>query len=320
MKTIDNKEEWFSDLLLEGTNILHRIKYINDTYRSDFRDGTKSLDYITNIKRRYGLWRADIQEGLSEHKIDQILTAFFWRPDGVKWMEGGHDYDSVTSQESQEILNKIYEQTEIKLDKLSDLAKIISSSELNETGERSIHKKSKGEKAHLYKFPYKLPAGTRWENFIIKFEDNENIVIKVNRYKHNTSYKEMGLVGGGNNPDHSKAWNFLMVLAKLNGEITIKDPEARAKYKKQKEFLSNSLREYFSLDYDPFYPYKSSLEKGGNSYKIKLTLIPPNPDNGHQGVPEDQEDQEDKEDKDDLGIKSYLDEQAPQIYEKDGIE
>jgi uncharacterized protein Veg len=46
------------------------------------------------------------------------------------------------------------------------------------------------------------------------------------------------------------------VLAKVGGELTPKDPEARDKYKKQKEFLAKTLQDYFTLDYDPFYPYQ----------------------------------------------------------------
>lgn len=132
------------------------------------------------------------------------------------------------------------------------------------------------------KFPYKLPKGTEWKNFIIKFIDNENVFIKVNKYKHTANYLEMGFVGRGKNPVPSVAWIFLKVLARLNGEIQIKDKEASDKYKKQKEQLSNILASYFSIDYDPFFPYKSSQEKKGNSYRIKIVLIPPPEENDMQ--------------------------------------
>jgi len=157
-----------------------------------------------------------------------------------------------------------------------------------------------------FKFPHKLPAGTIWENFTIKFFDSENIFIQVKQFKHEASYKEMGFVGKGNNPNPSETWTFLKVLAQVNGELTLKDPKARDKYKKQKELLAKSLQDYFSLDYDPFYPYHSSSEKEGNSYKIKITLISP---------PAVKETPKTKEETDDLGLKEYLDEQAPQMYE-----
>ncbi|MFH1866582.1 MAG: RNA-directed DNA polymerase, partial [Patescibacteria group bacterium] len=161
-----------------------------------------------------------------------------------------------------------------------------------------------------HKFPHKLPAGTIWENFTIKFLTNEAVSIQVKQFQHNVSYKDMNWVGKGNNPRPSKVWAFLKVLAMVGGELTLKDPEAKDEYKKQKELLAKSLQGYFSLEYDPFYPYKHyspSKKRRVNSYEIKITLIPP---------PQTENKKSDiREDKDDLGIKEYLDEQAPQVYE-----
>jgi len=68
------------------------------------------------------------------------------------------------------------------------------------------------------------------------------------------------------------------------------------------------LQNYFSIDYDPFYPYQSSSEKAGDSYQIKITLIPP---------PEKQDEVDTNEkDNDDLGIKESFNEQAQQVYEE----
>lgn len=177
--------------------------------------------------------------------------------------------------------------------------------ELQIKGLKEIAKTQKGDDKP--RFPHKLPAGTRWEEMTIKFLGDENVFIQVKQFKHNASYKEFGFVGKGNNPNPSEAWTFLRVLAKANGELTIKDAEAKGKYKKQKELLAKSLQSYFSLDYDPFYPYHSSSEKSGDSYKIKITLIPP-PDTKKKT-------NADENGNDDLGIKEYLDEQNPQVYE-----
>jgi hypothetical protein len=158
------------------------------------------------------------------------------------------------------------------------------------------------------KFPYKIPAGTHWNNVIIKFLDDEKVEILVKKQLHLTDYKEMGMVGRGKNPEPSEQWLFLKVLAQYNGEITIKDTEAKDKYKKQKQVLTDTLRSYFAIDYDPFYPYQSCLEKGGNSYKIKLLLIPPpKKDNSKQNFI--------KDDADTLGITEFLNETAPQILD-----
>lgn len=157
------------------------------------------------------------------------------------------------------------------------------------------------------KFPYKIPAGTIWNNVIIKFLDDERVEIHVKRRKHVTDYKEMGLIGKGKVPTPSEQWLFLKVLAQCLGEISIKDPEAKDKYKKQKQALSEILRNYFSIDYDPFYPYQSSLEKGGNSYKIKLLLIPPPEKDHEQDINND--------DNDPFGIHEFLSETAPQVID-----
>jgi len=158
------------------------------------------------------------------------------------------------------------------------------------------------------KFPHKLPAGTKWEEITIKFVDDENVYIQVKQYKHTASYKELGLVGRGKNPNPSELWAFLKVLAQVNGELAIKDTQARDKYKKQKELLAKALQSYFSLDYDPFYPYRSSTEKQGNSYKIKITLLPLQDDNSKSTAAAEEDD--------DLGVKEYLKEQAPQVNEE----
>lgn len=160
------------------------------------------------------------------------------------------------------------------------------------------------------KFPYKLPAGTKWENFIIQFEDDNKIFIQVKQLKHHTNYKEMGMVGKGKNPEPSEAWTFLKVLARVGGELAIKDPEAKATYKKQKEFLTEALQSYFPIEYDPFFPYDLFIPKikQKNSYKIKITLISPPATDKKPDI---------EEEKDNLGIKEYLDETAPQINENE---
>ena len=187
------------------------------------------------------------------------------------------------------------------------LLKIVEMPELQVKGLSELVKNKVAEDKP--KFPHKLPAGTKWEEITIKFEDDENVYIQVKQFKHTASYKELGLVGRGKNPNPSELWTFLKVLAQVNGELAIKDAQARDKYKKQKELLAKALQSYFSLDYDPFYPYRSSSEKQGNSYKIKITLIPLPSDNRKSTAAAE-------EDNDDLGVKEYLKDQAPQVNEE----
>ena len=121
------------------------------------------------------------------------------------------------------------------------------------------------------KFPYALPAGTTWEQIILQFHNDENVIIRVGQFKHTANYIEFGLYDGrGKQFRPNEQWNFLKVLAKLNGEIRITDSEATDTYKKQKQILSQKLKEYFGIDYDPFHPYRTE-----RAYRIKMTLIPP---------------------------------------------
>jgi hypothetical protein len=164
------------------------------------------------------------------------------------------------------------------------------------------------------KFPFKLPAGTKWEDLTIKFLDAENIFIQVKQFKHRASFYELGMIGKGKTPSPSEAWIFFKTLAQLNGELSIKDAQAKDKYKKQKEILAKSLQDYFSIDYDPFFPYHSSSEKTGNSYKIKITLIPPLHDSH---IINKEPNEADDEKFEDLGINEYFNEQTPIINKDD---
>lgn len=126
------------------------------------------------------------------------------------------------------------------------------------------------------KFPYKLPAGTKWENITIKFRDNEKVTIFANGKELQTDFVGMGFDKGTQIIKPTKLWDFLVVLAKKNGEITSKDPEAKPEYKKQKELLSKELIRYFSITYDPFHTYhKYPPYKHDDSYKIRIILYPP---------------------------------------------
>jgi len=174
------------------------------------------------------------------------------------------------------------------------------------------------------RFPYQLPRGTKWENIIITFLDEENIFIQVKQFRHNTNYREMKLTGKGKNPKPSEIWNFLKLLAIKGGEILWeniknlprKDIDA---IKKHKQSLSEFLQSYFTSDIDPFFPYEEYPPyKHEKSYKIRITLFPT------QGMIKEAQSlkkkinsatQNDKNNND-LEIKEYLDEETPQVYDQ----
>lgn len=164
------------------------------------------------------------------------------------------------------------------------------------------------------KFPYKLPAGTEWKNFIIQFLNKEEVYIQVNRFKHNENYAKMRFADNRFSiPKPNEGWTFLWVLAKYNGELTIKDPDAKDTYKKQKELVSKALKSYFSMESDPFFPYQET-----KSYKTRFALLPP-PEESEEMGKKHQITQTGIEHKSvDEEIRQFFEEQAPQVYDEQG--
>lgn len=121
-----------------------------------------------------------------------------------------------------------------------------------------------------HKFPYRIPDGTNWENVIIQFVDAEHIEIRVGKWKHTASYIELDMADKrGKEYRPSEQWHFLKILADLGGEVSFKNGGAQWKLKKQKQALAEKLKSYFSIGYDPFFPYKQY-----GRYKAHMTLIP----------------------------------------------
>lgn len=177
-----------------------------------------------------------------------------------------------------------------------------------EKGLETIAKANREEKKN--KFPHKLPAGTEWKNFIIQFVNKNEIFIQVNRFKHSANYSEMGFADNRfNNPQPNAGWTFLWVLAKFNGELTIKDQGAKDTYKKQKSLVSEALKSYFSMESDPFYPYQET-----KSYKTRFTLLsPPEEAENIKHRPPQKEIEQDSVDEE---IRQFFNEHAPQVYDE----
>lgn len=177
-----------------------------------------------------------------------------------------------------------------------------------EKGFETIAKANKEERKN--KFPHKLPAGTEWKNFIIQFTNENEVFIQVNRFKHNANCSEMGFADNRfSNPQPNAGWIFLWVLARYNGELAIKDPDAKDIYKKQKSLVSEVLKSYFSMESDPFYPYQET-----KSYKTRFTLLPPpeEAENTKHQPPQ----KEVEQDSVDEEIRQFFNEQAPQVYDE----
>lgn len=185
----------------------------------------------------------------------------------------------------------------------------VISNEVNNAPQMEMRVDSAATSADVHedvnKFPYPIPAGTTWNNVVITFLDDRRVKMSVSGKEHTADYVELGLTGHGNPPTPSVLWSFLKVLGQLNGEIEIKDPEAKDQYKKQKQQLSQFLKKYFSLDTDPFHPYKNE-----KSYKTKFTVfcdvnVPASTSDNKQDIEESLDDE----------IASELARQAPSVIE-----
>lgn len=119
------------------------------------------------------------------------------------------------------------------------------------------------------RFPFTIHGGTTWENIYIKFNNDEEVTIMVNCYKHNTSFADMGFIDNRSGKPNSE-WALLIIFAKNGGRLSSGNPEARDRYKKIKQLLSDSLKYYFSIEYDPFKKYNKS-----DGYELKLNLSYP---------------------------------------------
>ncbi|KJJ85541.1 hypothetical protein OMAG_000586 [Candidatus Omnitrophus magneticus] len=147
----------------------------------------------------------------------------------------------------------------------------------------------------------KLPANAKWEDITIKFIDGHNVDIKLKNKTIRSDYKEMGFEDSKSRRPN-KQWEMLQRLAENHGEISwekfasgksadirktdqdfgyefdedsstpqnkgfsiIKAPD---KLKKTKQLLAQTLKAFFHIDEDPFWPYEEV-----KSYKIKIKLI-----------------------------------------------
>jgi len=125
------------------------------------------------------------------------------------------------------------------------------------------------EAVSTHKFPHRLPSGTKWVDFILKFLTKEKVLVQVRGISEEMDYIKMGFEDRRSKRPDSQ-WAFLLLLSKNAGEISWDTQEADDKFKKVKERLNVKLQEYFRIDYDTFHPYSEE-----EAYKIKLTLVPP---------------------------------------------
>ncbi len=296
MKTEENKKiKGLENLTDKGLALLVKTQNVIDVYDPNKAYGPFEADFSFDIVGEYHKWVNNTQQFMELNFEDKIMTSVFREAENIPtfdWLDEHQYYngDYIPIQIPQDILKE----TKKKLEHIRNIAQVENKKE-----------QFQGNIKEKNKFPYKLPAGTKWEDFFIKFLNDEEVFIQIKQFKHMANFEEMGFIGKGKDPNPSTVWIFFKVLAQVNGELTIKDPEAKDKYKKQKEFLARKLQGYFSIDYDPFFPYRSSSEKRGNSYKTKFNLFF-SPTISNKVA-------KDENNNDTFGLQEYLDEQAPQM-------
>lgn len=125
-----------------------------------------------------------------------------------------------------------------------------------------------------HKFSKKLPRGIRWNQFIIEFLDDENVSITIREHKkQKASFIDMNFEDKRNGKPNQQ-WYLLKKLADYEGEIDWDTAGANKKLKKSIGLLADALRDYFSMDSDPFYPYEEiSKMKNKRSYKTRFIIF-----------------------------------------------
>ena len=172
--------------------------------------------------------------------------------------------------------------------------------------EKVILQKPKNKRIQLRKFP----TNTKWNDIIIQFLNDHEVIVRVKDKTYQTTYEEMGFQDEKKKLPN-KQWQFLRLLAFKNGEISWENNRDLSlqqinSIKKQKQLLTENLKAYFQIyDDEPFYDYKKE-----KAYKIKLTLIP---ESNTKTAPDEQKIF--KED-DELGIEESYKKQTPEIYEE----
>ena len=108
----------------------------------------------------------------------------------------------------------------------------------------------------------------KWGDITMQFIDGHDIKISIGEKSITLSYEEMGFKDGRTRKPNMQ-WRLLQKLADHRGIIDWETPEAHHDIKKGKQLLSKTLKYYFQLNQDPFYPYKER-----KAYQLKFTLSP----------------------------------------------
>ena len=113
---------------------------------------------------------------------------------------------------------------------------------------------------------FQAMEGLRWQDVQIKFVDGHTVRIMAKGTTETVDYKEMGFDDSRAHKPNSQ-WALLGLLAQNEGEISWGDSAAKDSVKKRKQVLSDTLKAFFHIDDEPFYPYRDE-----KAYRTKFTL------------------------------------------------
>ena len=103
-----------------------------------------------------------------------------------------------------------------------------------------------------------LRNGLRWEDIEIEFVDGHTVRVKAQQVRERYNFSQMGFMDRRTgNPN--KQWKALEAIAEHQGTLSWNTRGASLLMKKRKQLLANTLKAFFGLENDPFYPYEKAL-------------------------------------------------------------
>ncbi|MCX6792918.1 MAG: hypothetical protein NTY12_02740 [Candidatus Falkowbacteria bacterium] len=195
MNSTNNTNIWLEDLVLRGIDLSKFIEPAIDGYgrfklgSGMYSDYSSDGEYVSEVMGKYLIWLDDIKNAIEKYKIDKIANAYFWQADGVpRMIISGPDYWNINDDKPQKLLKKIYEETLIKNNKLSDLGKIINVVKNKTTKKITIYI-SKDEGIYINK-DRKYPIKKGRFDLIQKLR-GEKIVMPRERINYSNPLKEI---------------------------------------------------------------------------------------------------------------------------------
>lgn len=106
----------------------------------------------------------------------------------------------------------------------------------------------------------------KWQDITIQFLDGLTAKISVNDTSLTVDFRQMGFEDARKRLPNTQ-WYLLRLLAERGGQISWEESEASDNIKKKKQLLSDTLKTFFHIDDDPFYPYREQ-----KAYRTKFKL------------------------------------------------